>query len=96
MISSFADQATQDIYNGIGSKKARRIPNQLWKIACRKLDMLQAAHELDDLRIPPANRLERLKGNLKDFYSIRINDQYRIIFQWKDQNVFQVQITDYH
>ncbi len=68
----------------------------LWKIAQRKLDLLNAAQDLMDLRVPPGNRLEVLKGDLKGYHSIRINDQYRIIFKWALVNALDVQITDYH
>lgn len=97
MIQSFADEATSDIFNGINSKRARkRLDPSLYPVAHRKLDMLEAALHLDDLRMPPANRLEALKGNLKGKYSIRINDQYRIVFVWGIQGPEQVEIIDYH
>lgn len=96
MIGSFRDGATEDIFHGSNSKAARRIPAMLWKIARRKLDMLNAAHELHDLMAPPANRLEALHGNLAGRHSIRINDQFRIVFRWVDDNAHDVQITDYH
>ncbi len=96
MIVGFGDNATEDIYHGINSKAARSIPQIIWKIAYRKLDMINAAHDIRDLRIPPANQLEKLKGRLSTYYSIRINDQYRIIFQWNNQNAENVMITDYH
>ncbi len=72
------------------------LPETLVTIAQRKLDMINAATDLNDLKIPPANRLEALKGSLKGFYSIRINDQYRIVFRWADLGAQQVKITDYH
>lgn len=97
MIQSFADDATSDIFNGINSKRARkRLDPSLFPIACRKLDMLEAAIDLNDLKIPPANRLEALKGNLKGKYSIRINDQYRIVFSWNSLGPEHVEIIDYH
>lgn len=99
MIVSFADQATADIYNGVNSKKARQKLNQsLWEKAQTKLDMLNRAHRLDDLKIPPNNRLEKLVGDLAGKYSIRINDQYRIIFNWDPDKhgPFEVEINDYH
>ncbi len=96
MIASFGDETTEDIFNGENTKAARRIPIQLWKTASRKLDMLNAAHELRDLMVPPANRLEPLYGNLAGKHSIRINDQFRILFRWKDGNAFEVQVKDYH
>ena len=96
MISSFGDEATEDIFNGENTKAARRIPMDLWKTASRKLDMLNAAHELRDLMVPPHNRLESLRGNLAGKHSIRVNDQFRIVFRWKDGNAHEVRITDYH
>ncbi|MBA3722547.1 MAG: type II toxin-antitoxin system RelE/ParE family toxin [Parachlamydiaceae bacterium] len=97
MIQSFADDATSDIFNGINSKRARKkIDPVLLTIVHRKFDMLDAAANLNDLKIPPANRLEALKGNLKGKYSIRINDQYRVIFSWGIQGPEQVEIIDYH
>jgi proteic killer suppression protein len=96
MILNFADKTTEDIYNGLDSKPARRIPPVVWKIAVRKLDMLNAAHDLRDLRIPPANRLEALKGDWAGCHSIRVNDQYRVVFKWTEGNAKDVQITDYH
>ena len=83
MIVSFANKATEDIYDGINSSDARRIlPRDIWRIAFRKLDQIDSAAELDDLRVPPGNRLEALRGNRKGQYSIRINEQYRICFNW--------------
>ena len=97
MIQSFEDDATEDIFNGINSKRARkRLDPLLNTVACRKLDMLNAATNLEDLKIPPANRLEALKGNLKGKYSIRINDQYRIIFSWGVKGPEKIAIVDYH
>ena len=96
MIISFRDEATEDLFHGIRSKKVLRIPHAIWTVAQRKLDMLNVAHDLTDLRVPPNNRLEALKGNLKNFHSIRINDQFRIIFKWTDGNSAEVQIMDYH
>lgn len=96
MIISFGDKATDDIFNGIDSNAARSIPQVIWKTACRKLDMINASKDLKDLRIPPANRLEKLKGKFAGFYSIRINDQYRIIFKWNQSNAEDVMIIDYH
>lgn len=96
MIINFKDKATHDIYHGISSKASRTIPQSIWEIAIRKMDMINAAYELKDLKVPPANKLEKLKGKLKDLYSIRINDQFRIIFQWNNHNSENVQIIDYH
>jgi toxin HigB-1 len=97
VIQSFSDEAVEDIYNGINSKRARkRLDTSLWRIACRKLDMLDAAYTLEDLRVPPSNQLEMLHGDLKGKYSIRINDPYRILFYWGNKGPEQVDIVDYH
>ena len=96
MILEFGDQTAADLFHGDNTKAARRIPSVVWKVACRKLDMLNAAHELHDLVVPPGNRLEPLRGKVAGFHSIRINDQFRIIFIWADGNAKDVQITDYH
>ena len=96
MILSFRDRTTEDIYDGTDSKGARSIPRPIWKSVARKLDMLNAAHDIRDLKVPPGNRLEALKGTWKGYHSIRINDQYRIVFQWVEGNARDVLITDYH
>ena len=96
MILNFDDHATQDVFNGEETREARRLPKDIWKVARRKLDMLNAAHAILDLSVPPGNRLERLKGKLAEFHSIRINDQFRIVFEWKEGNAKDVRITDYH
>lgn len=96
MILSFRDRITEDIYDGTDSRGARSIPRPIWKIAARKLDMLNAAHDIRDLKVPPGNRLEALKGNWRGYHSIRINDQYRIVFEWVEGNARDVLITDYH
>lgn len=96
MIRSFADNATQDIFDGDNSKAARKLPRELHDKARRMLDLINAATRLDDLRVPPGNRLEALKGNFKGFHSIRINDQWRIIFKWLNGDADAVQIVDCH
>jgi toxin HigB-1 len=96
MILDFGDQATEDLFNGEESKAARQIPRAIWGAACRKLDMLNAAHDLKDLQVPPGNRLEKLKGNMSSFHSLRINDQFRLIFRWAEGNAKEVRIADYH
>lgn len=96
MIVSFGDQTTEDIFHGDNTKAARRIPTILWKIACRKLDMVNAAHELPDLMVPPGNRLEALRGEWAGHHSIRINDQFRIVFRWTESHAHDVRITDDH
>ena len=93
MIRSFADKEANKIWDGIPS---RRLPADIQSVARRKLRMLNNAATLEDLRIPPANRLEALKGNRKGQHSIRINDQWRVCFQWKDGDAHAVEIVDYH
>lgn len=93
MIVEFSCKETEIVWNG---EKTRKWSAQICKIALRKLLMLNAAHKLEDLRIPPSNRLHALKGNLKDYHSISINMQWRIIFNWNDGHVKAVKITDYH
>ena len=93
MIKTFGDRESEKIWNGIRSKK---LPNEIQDIARRKLRMLNNALNENDLRIPPSNRLEKLKGKLGDYYSIRINNQWRIIFQWINNDSYDVKIVDYH
>ena len=93
MIKTFGDKESEKIWNGIQSKK---LPNEIQDVARRKLRMLNNAQDVNDLRIPPANRLEKLKGDLEDYYSIRINIQWRIIFQWLNNDAYDVKIIDYH
>ena len=97
MIQSFRNQATEDLFNGKPTKKSSILcPAGLWRQAYRKLDQLDSAIALDELRIPPGNRLEALSGDRKGEFSIRINDQYRVCFQWTPAGPEQVEITDYH
>jgi proteic killer suppression protein len=93
MIKTFGDKETEKIWFGIASRK---LPSEIQHVARRKLRMINSAQNLKDLRIPPANFLEKLSGNLAGFYSIRINKQWRIIFAWENDNAFTVQIVDYH
>lgn len=93
MIVSFKDKETEKIWNGIVSKK---LPREIQDTARRKLRMINNSIDVSDLKIPPANRLEKLKGNLKEFNSIRINNQWRIIFKWDNGNALEVEIIDYH
>jgi toxin HigB-1 len=95
-IRSIADKATQDLYDGRTTKDSRKLPKGIWRIAQRKLDMLNAASQLPDLRVPPGNRLEALRGALRGLYSIRINDQWRVVFRWDDGHAHDVRIVDYH
>ena len=105
MIHSFRNQGTEDIFNGKASKVARAIcPQELWKRAARKLDQLDSAVGVDDLKVPPGNRLELLKGDSSrkrlrqrtGQYSIRINRQYRVCFVWQRGHAYQVEFVDYH
>ena len=97
MIQSFKNSGTEDVFNGRNSSKARRcLARDLWNIAFRKLDLLDAAVSLIDLRVPPGNRLEALRSERAGQNSIRINDQYRICFKWTDAGPEEVEIVDYH
>ncbi|MCB0064553.1 MAG: type II toxin-antitoxin system RelE/ParE family toxin [Caldilineaceae bacterium] len=97
MIHSFANQGTEDIFNRNNATAARRLcPQQVWPVARRKLDQLNAAVSLDSLRIPPGNRLETLQGNRTGQYSIRINNQFRVCFTWTTDGPADVEVTDYH
>lgn len=93
MIKSFADRETESIWHGI---RASTLPPSVQHVARRKLRMLNNAQDLNDLRVPPANHLEKLKGTLSGLHSIRINQQWRIVFNWKDGNANHVRIIDYH
>ena len=93
MIVSFGNSDTEKIWNG---NRVKKLPLEVQTIGRRKLRMINNSVDLIDLRIPPSNRLEKLKGKLKDFYSIRINDQWRIIFKWSAGNASEVEIIDYH
>jgi proteic killer suppression protein len=94
-IRSFGDPATADLYHGRNTSRARRFQQNIVNIALRKLDVINAAHQLDDLRSPPGNRLEVLKGDLQGYHSIRVNDQWRITFRWND-GAHDVSLVDYH
>lgn len=96
MIRSFADKATEDLYHGRSTARARRFPASAVPAALRKLDLLEAAVRLDDLRSPPGNRLEALAGDLAGNHSVRVNDQWRIVFVWKDGGIEDVRLMDYH
>jgi proteic killer suppression protein len=93
VIKTFKDAETQKIYQ---RERSRRLPSDIQQIALRKLRMINNAINLHDLRVPPANRLEKLSGNRTGQYSIRINDQWRICFEWQGSDAFNVEITDYH
>ncbi len=93
MIKTFADKTTRDLFERY---KVRKLPLEIQKTAYRKLLILDAAENLEDLKVPPGNRLEKLSGDLLGKYSIRINDQWRIVFNWSNNNAFEVEIIDYH
>ena len=94
-IHSFGDPATADLYHGRKTSRVRRFPPNIMETALRKMDVLNAAHRIEDLRSPPGNRLEALAGELKGFYSIRVNNQWRIVFRW-DNGANDVSLVDYH
>jgi proteic killer suppression protein len=96
VIQSFADATTADVFRERNTRAARRIPRELWRNVQRKLKLLDAAARLDDLLVPAGNRLELLKGNQTGRHSIRVNDQYRITFQWENGNAYEVRVEDYH
>jgi toxin HigB-1 len=97
MAIEFRNQATEDVFNGVNSKAARKIcPTSLFDRAREKLFLIDDAETLEDLRIPPGNRLEALKGDRRGEHSIRINQQYRICFRWSERGARDVEITDYH
>jgi proteic killer suppression protein len=93
VIKSFRDKETERIYTRF---RSRHLPPEIQRVALRKLRMLNNAQSLNDLRVPPANRLERLSGNREGQHSIRINDRWRICFEWRDGDVLNVEIVDYH
>lgn len=96
MIVSFGDRATEDLFHDRHSSRVRRYPTEILRPALQQLDMLNAARDLRDLRSPPGNRLEALRGDLAGFHSIRINRQWRMIFRWEAADATDVQIVDYH
>jgi len=96
VIRDFGDQTTEDIFHGRNTKHARRVPREIWTVAARKLDMINKAISVRDLRAPPRNRLEMLRGELAGFYSIRVNQQYRVVFRFADTDASEVRIVDYH
>lgn len=93
MIVDFADAESERVFAG---KRSKKLPPSIHRVAMRKLYMLHASVVLSDLQIPPGNRLEKLSGNYADYHSIHINNQWRICFQWKDGNAYNVSIIDYH
>ena len=93
MIKGFGSKETEKIWDG---SRSRKLPGEIQQISRRKLRMLNNSQDIQDLRVPPSNRLEKLSGKLKGYHSIRINNQWRIIFIWKNGNAFDVEIIDYH
>jgi proteic killer suppression protein len=96
MIASFGDRGTEDLYHGRPTARARRFPADVIETALVKLDSLNGAASMLDLRSPPGNRLEALKGELKGLHSIRVNDQWRLVFRWRGNDAYEVRLTDYH
>jgi toxin HigB-1 len=97
VIRSFADAATEDVFNGVDSRRARSAcPAELWPVVRRKLTQLNRVRELRELAVPPGNRLERLRGDRAGQHSIRINDQYQLCFRWEGGYANEVEVTDYH
>jgi len=97
VIQSFGDEGTEDVFNGRSTRKARAVcPLDLWRVATRKLDQLDSVERLDELAIPPGNRLEALVGDRAGRHSIRINERYRVCFAWTESGPASVEITDYH
>ena len=97
MIRSFADATTEDLFNGLSSRRARQAcPTTIWPIVRRKLTQLNRVRDLQELSVPPGNRLERLKGDRVGQHCMRINDQYRMCFRWEDGYADEVEVTDYH
>ena len=93
MIVTFGSKVTEKIWSG---ERTKKVPGEIQHIGRRKLRMINNSRDINDLRIPPANRFEKLKGKDRDFYSIRINDQWRIVFRWSSNQAYDVEITDYH
>ena len=97
MIISFRDEGTEDVFNGKNTRAARKVCSKtVWRIAVRKLDQLDSVESLEELRIPPGNRLQALRGKRSGQYSIRVNDPYRVCFVWTDKGPIEVEIVDYH
>jgi proteic killer suppression protein len=96
MIRTLADDTTRDIWNGVNSKTARRIPLELWPNVRRKLDQIDAVTSLEGLKVPPGNRLHALGGSLRGLYALRVNDQCRLVFRFEGADAFDVRCTDYH
>jgi len=96
VIQSFADDTSADLFRERNTRAARRIPGEIWRVVQRKLKLIDAAGRLDDLRVSAGNRLELLKGDQTGRHSIRVNEQYRVTFQWENGNAHEVRVEDYH
>ena len=96
VIASFADRPTEALYHGVRGKAIKKLPPPIASVAVRKLDMLNSARTLEDLLQPPGNRLEALRGELRGLHSIRVNQQWRIVFRWRAGDAHEVRILDYH
>ena len=96
MIQSFADETTADLFRERNTRPARVVPRGIWPIVRRKLKMLDVTARLEDLAVPPGNRLERLRGGRSSRYSIRVNDQYRVTVRWEQGHAYEVRVEDYH
>ena len=96
MILTFGDRRTEDLFHGTGSARVRSLPPDVVRVALRKLDLVEAAHRLQDLRVPPGNRLELLHGDLKGFHSVRVNAQWRLVSRWSADGARDVRLVDYH
>ena len=96
MIISFGDKATEDLYHGRSTSRVHKLPRDVLNAALIKMDILEAAAKPIDLKSPPGNQLETLKGDYKDFYSIRVNKQWRLIFKWQGRDAYEVKLVDYH
>ena len=96
VLQSFSDETTADLFRERNTRAARRMPRELWRVVQRKLKLLDGAALLGDLAIPAGNRLERLKGQQAERYSIRVNDRYRLTFRWENGHAYEVCVEDYH
>lgn len=96
MIASFGDKATEDLYHGRETNRTRRFPVDVARAAVRKMDVIRAAHRLQDLSAPPGNRLEALSGDYAGFHSIRVNRQWRLVFRWEHDRAYELMLVDYH
>jgi proteic killer suppression protein len=96
VIQSFADDTSADLFRERNTRAARRIPRQLWRGVQRKLKLIDAAARIEDIAIPPGNRLELLKGDQAGRHSIRVNEQYRVTFRWENGHAYEVRVEDYH